>query len=107
MDNVTRRGFIKNTAVGAAAVGMLGAVPSLAFAQTQSTSPLPVPGDSAGTLAPVPANPVMVPGGPTLAGPVVVYITDPASGKGVIYVGEQEFQFDSQALVQSVLQAIA
>jgi hypothetical protein len=54
-----------------------------------------------GTLA---AGPT---GGPTLTTPLVVYIDNPSSGKGVIFVGEQEIPFDNPALVQSIRAAMA
>jgi len=46
-------------------------------------------------------------GGASVATPLVVYINDPASGQGVIFVGEQAIPFDDAALVQTVQQAMA
>jgi len=46
-------------------------------------------------------------GMPAPSTPVVVYIEHPASGQGVIFVGEQRFDLNNPALIQALTAAIA
>jgi hypothetical protein len=94
MPSVTRRGFIKRTSLGVAALGALSAVgPLPALADTPTRTP-PIPN------VPVPA--VSLAGGR----PFVVYVDDPSTGAGTILVGEQAIPFINSAIVQSLHQAI-
>jgi hypothetical protein len=102
MADRTRRGFLRTISISGAMIGVFGALPGLASAQEQgspSSSPLP--------LAPAGMAPTTGPGGGvTLSTPLVVYIDNPSSGKGVIFVGEQSIAFDNPAIVQSLRTAI-
>ncbi len=103
MVDLTRRGFLRTASISAATIGVLGALPSLARADEQGVGPsTPAPG--IGGSVPM-TNPID--GGPALAAPLVVYIDNPSSGKGVIFVGEQEVPFDNPTLVQSLQSAMA
>jgi len=104
MEHVTRRRFLRATSLGAAAVGVLSALPAHALAdEREGSSPQ---GSPSSTTSPA-AAPVPMGGGASVATPLVVYINDPASGQGVIFVGEQAIPFDDAALVQTVQQAMA
>ncbi len=103
MEHVTRRRFLRATSVGAAAVGVLSALPAHALADQRQGEASQ--GQGAPSMAPAVA-PSARGGAAALTGPLVVYINDPASGQGVIFVGEQAIPFDNPALVQTVQQAV-
>ena len=46
-------------------------------------------------------------GMPAATTPITVYIDNPASGQGVIFVGEQMFDLNNPALIQALTAAIA
>ena len=98
--NVTRRGFLKKSSVGAAALGLASAVPSLVHAQEQATQPAR-PGLPTGGLTPAPAP---MPVGPLGSTPFVVYVSDPSTGTGSVLIGEEERPFDDPRLVQALQQ---
>jgi hypothetical protein len=109
MADTSRRGFLKTASLGAAAMGMLGFLPTIASADNSTCAP-PASMASGLTTAPVPANgmPAVSMGGmPAPTAPVVVYIDNPASGQGVIFVGEQRFELNNPALIQALTAAIA
>jgi len=103
MVDLTRRGFLRTASISAAAMGVLGALPSLAHADEHGTGPA-APAPAASGLVPVT---VPTGGAPALSAPLVVYIDNPSSGKGVIFIGEQGITFDNPALVQSLQSAMA
>jgi len=105
MEHVTRRRFLRATSVGAAVVGVLSALPAHALADQReggvSQGQAAPPTGTAPAAAPLPVG-----GSAALTGTLVVYINEPASGQGVIFVGEQAIPFDNPALVQTVQQAV-
>ncbi len=98
MVDLTRRGFLRTASISAAAVGVLGALPSLARADEPNVTPV------AGSSVPMP---IPTGGQPSLSSPMVVYIDSPLSGKGIIFIGEQGITFDSPGLVESLQSAMA
>ena len=98
MPDLTRRGFLRGASVGAAAIGALGLLPTLVDAEGTN----PVPSSAAAARSPGPASTMAIAGGSALPMPVVVVFDDLASGKGRVFIGEQEVEFDNTALVQSV-----
>ncbi len=103
MAETSRRGFLKTASIGAAAMGMFSVLPTIASADdsTCAAQASTMPGL---TIAPagMPAAGVSTP-----STPLVVYIDNPASGQGVIFVGEQRFELNNPALVQALTAAIA
>jgi len=99
MADFSRRGFLKAAPIGAAALGMLSFLPTIARADASTCAPqsTATPG-----LATAPAV-----GMPAPTTPMVVYIDSPASGQGVIFVGEQRFDLNNPALIQALAAAIA
>lgn len=81
---VSRRSFLKGAAVGAAAVGVVAAVPYLLAPREE---PLVV---GEGSIA-------------GAAGPVVVYVPDPTKGDVVIMRGEKEAVRKDTTLVSRVV----
>ena len=99
MQPATRRGFLKGSSIGIAALVGLGALPAL-----------PVFAD--GSLAPAgPQVPMPMPAPAPMPMPVgeafMVYFSDPSSGSGTILIGEQAIPFTNHAIVQSLRQAMA
>ena len=84
-------------------MGMFSILPTIASADNStcsaqtSTSP-----GLATTPSAMPAA-----GMPAPSMPMVVYIDNPASGQGVIFVGEQRFDLNNPALIQALTAAIA
>ena len=95
MSDLTRRGFLRTASIGAGALGVIGFLPSIARADQQPQ----LPGMPTGSFAPAS---MPSPGAQLSATPMVVFITDPSSGKGTVFVGEQAIPFVNPALVQSV-----
>ena len=95
MPSVTRRGFIRSTSLSIAALGALGALPTLANASPAASLSQSQPGP-----APVPVMPL------TGGAPFMVYVSDPSSGAGTIMVGERAIPFTNGAIVQTIRQAI-
>jgi hypothetical protein len=107
MADTTRRGFLKTASIGAAAMGMLSFLPAIASADTSTCAPQ---GTTPPGLAAVPGlstGPAPAMGMPAPTTPMVVYIDNPASGQGVIFVGEQRFDLNNPALIQALTAAIA
>jgi hypothetical protein len=103
MADTTRRGFLKTASTGAAAVGLFSLFPTIASADNSTCAPQ---GSTAPGLLTVPAAGVAA-GLPAATTPMVVYIDNPASGQGVIFVGEQRFDINNPALIQALTAAIA
>lgn len=108
MADTTRRGFLKTASISAAAIGMLGILPKIASADNSTCA---APGATTMTpgLSTVPASGMSgapVAGMPGVTTPMVVYIDNPASGQGVIFVGEQKFDLNNPALIQALTAAI-
>jgi hypothetical protein len=99
MADTSRRGFLKSVSIGAAAMGMLSFLPTIARADdpTCAAQTATTPGLSTGPVA----------GMPAANAPISVFINNPASGQGVIFVGEQMFDFKNPALIQALTAAIA
>ena len=87
MSNVTRRGFLKKTSVGAVAVGALATLPGAARAADQAKSSA-----TQGTET-------------LTADPFVVYVRNPAAGEMVVLVGTEEFTYTDRALAARLWQA--
>jgi hypothetical protein len=105
MAETSRRGFLKTASIGAAAMGALGMLPTIARADNSSCV---APGATTTGLASAPMT-ASVPAAvsPAATMPMVVYIDNPASGQGVIFVGEQKFELKNPALIQALTAAIA
>lgn len=103
MADTTRRGFLKTASIGAAAMGMLGVLPKIASADN-STPCAPQVANLPG-LSSTPAV-GMAAALSTPSTPIVVYIDNPASGQGVIFVGEQKFDLNNPAVIQALTSAI-
>ncbi len=102
MTRATRRGFLRVTSLGAAAAaGVLGGLPALAFAEGPLAA-APASGmPAAQPIAPA-AAPVV---GEAYAAPFVVYVNSPQVGQAVIYVGEREIPISDPAIVQYLREA--
>ena len=89
MAKLTRRGLLKQTAVGVAtagvAAGVVAAAPHLA------------------AMADAPAAQTAAAATVTATGPLVVHVHNPSTGEGSVLVGEQEFPFHNPDLVRSLL----
>lgn len=83
----TRRKFLKETVVGAAAVGTLGALPTVARAAMQPASPR-----------------TRVATAPT-AEAFVVHVHNPARGEMVVLVGTEEIKVTDPDLVARLVRA--
>jgi hypothetical protein len=99
MADTSRRGFLKSASIGAAAMGMLSFLPTIARADEPTCAP---PAAMTPGLSTAPAA-----GMPGANAPISVFINNPASGQGVIFVGEQMFDFKNPALIQALTAAIA
>ena len=99
MADTSRRGFLRSASIGAAAIGMFSFLPTIVRADEPTCAPqmATTPG-----LAAAPAA-----GMPAANTPISVFINNPSSGQGVIFVGEQMFDFNNPALIQALTAAIA
>jgi len=86
MAEFTRRGFLKETAAGAAAVGALSALPAVARAAGQPKAPQA----RAATVSPE---------------AFVVHVHNPAAGEMVLLVGTQEIKVTDPDLVARLWRA--
>ncbi len=89
MSNVTRRGFLTKTSVGAAAVGVLGTVPGLSIAASDTAEV------DTSEVSPV-----------TLSEPMVAHVRDFATGEVSIMSGAREFIVRDPQLVARLLKAL-
>jgi hypothetical protein len=104
MSSVSRRGFLRTTSIGVAALGILSAAPSVVLAQSTPSIANAAPEAQPSGQMPLDSNMAM----PTQGGtPFMVYISDPSSGSGTILIGEQAIPFTDRAVVQKLLQAIS
>jgi hypothetical protein len=93
MPNISRRHFLRNASIGAAATGV-AAAGGLSFLTGVS---------GADTVTP---PTVTSPEGPILDGSgVVAHVVDAKSGQMSIYVGTKHISFTNQALAQELLKA--
>ena len=103
MADTSRRGFLKTASIGAAGMGMLSFLPTIANADRSTCAPQ---SSTTPRLSTAPAAGMAV-GLPAPTTSMVVYIDNPASGQGVIFVGEQRFDLNNPALIQALTAAIA
>ncbi len=89
MSKVTRRGFLTRTSVGAAAVGVMGTVPGLSMAASDTQEV------DTSEVSPV-----------TLSEPMVAHVRDFATGEVSIMSGTREFIVRDSQLVARLLKAI-
>jgi anaerobic selenocysteine-containing dehydrogenase len=90
MAKLTRRGLLKQTAVGVVTAGVAaGAVAVAPHLAAMADAPTTQTGATSPT---VPAT-----------GPLVVHVHDPSTGEGSILLGEQEFTFHNPGLVSNLL----
>jgi len=87
MAKLTRRGFIKQTSVGAASLGVLAAVPSVALASH---------GHHGAEMALTKAE---------LAEPMVAHVRNAATGEIAILVGTREIIIHDRAIVARLVKA--
>ena len=90
MAKLTRRGFFKQTSVGAATIGVLAAAPVLATAA----------GDAPGAAATEELSAAALPEA------LVAHVRDLATGEIGLLVGEQEIIYRDPNLVARLLQAL-
>jgi hypothetical protein len=93
---VSRRAFLRTGTLGAAAVGVAGAVPGLSSLLGEASTDAPALPDAAAGADTLPA----------LSAPIVAHVTDAAAGQLSIYVGEREVTFQDRVLVQHLLRAV-
>jgi len=103
MADTSRRGFLRTASISAAALGVLGILPAIARADDAPCAPQgsTMPGPATAASVGMPAMTT-----PAVTTPMVVYIDNPASGAGVIFVGEQKFDLKNPALIQALAAAI-
>jgi len=106
MQDATRRGFLKATSMSAVAMGVLGALPSLAFAQEQT------PGAGSNTPASMTTMPTLQTPGTSLTGgaaftPFTVFVNGPNATDAVIYIGEREIPLTDTSIVDYLRQVAA
>lgn len=89
--------------MGAAAMGMLNFLPTIASADSSTCAPqsATTPGLAIAPAAGVPTRTS------TPTTPIVVFIDNPGSGQGVIFVGEERFELNNPAVIQALTNAIA
>jgi hypothetical protein len=95
MPNISRRHFLRNASIGAAATGV-AAAGGLGF----------LTGGASGADVVNPPSTPPSPDGPLLDGSgVVAHVVDAKSGEISIYVGIKHVSYTSQALAQELLKA--
>ena len=92
MAKLTRRGLLKQTAVGVATAGVAASVVAAA-------PHLAAMADAPTTQAAA-SSPAV-----TATGPLVVHVHNPSTGEGSVLVGDQEFTFHNPGLVSSLLKS--
>jgi hypothetical protein len=99
--NITRRTVLRSGSIGAAAAGLLAAVPGLSGLIGGASSAAPeLSGAASGEAAGVAAADTSA-----VTGPIVAHITDAATGDISLYVGEREIPYRDPALVAHLLHA--
>ena len=94
MPNISRRHFLRNASIGAAATGVAAA------------GGLGLLSGVSGADVATPASKPTAPEGPLLEGSgVVAHVVDAKSGEISIYVGTKHVHYTSQALAQELLKA--
>ena len=88
MNRVTRRVFLRNASMGAAAVGVAATVPSFLRGRAKPISTPSMP------LAKV-----------TQQGPLIAHIPDAASGEITLMIGNREVSYRNPGLAQTLLVA--
>jgi len=89
MAKLTRRGLLKQTAVGVATAGVVGGVVAAA--------------PHLAAMADTPTAQTTKPSTITTKGPMVVLVDNPSTGEGTVMVGTSEYKFQNPDLVRSLL----
>ena len=93
MPNISRRHFLRNASIGAAATGVAAAGGLNLLTGTTSADAATPPGTNA------PAGPVLEGSG------VVAHVVDAKAGKISLFVGTKHINYTNQALAQELLKA--
>lgn len=93
---VSRRVFLRTGTIGAAAAGLIGAVPGLSGLLAGASADAP-------TITGVASDAETVT--PELSGPIVAHVTDAGAGDVSLYVGEREVAYRDPVLVRHLLRA--
>jgi len=102
MSEISRRRFIRNGAIAAAAAGTVAAVPSIIGTATADADPrLAAP---RGT--PAAATAIAAPAAPAKNSTVLAHVVDPASGLIAVYVGTRQIDIHDPGMARA-LTAIA
>ena len=96
---VSRRLLLRHGTLGAAALGVVSAVPGLSGLLTGASSAAPEVTGAASETAPEAASLGAV------DGPLVAHITNAATGDVSLFVGEREIPFRDPTLVQHLLRS--
>jgi anaerobic selenocysteine-containing dehydrogenase len=97
MPKISRRQFIRNSAIAAAAAGTVAAAPTIVGAAAAGASPRPK-----GTVAAAGISTDSTDSGP---GGAVAHVVDPSSGLIALYVGTRQVDIHDRAMARALTSA--
>jgi hypothetical protein len=92
----SRRSFLRNGTLGAAAVGVLGSMPGLSGLLGAASAETPAISEGAED-----AQTAL----PEISGPIVAHVTDVSAGDVSLYIAERQVSYRDPILVQHLLRA--
>ncbi len=98
MPAISRRRFLRDASLGAAAVGTIAAVGPSAFSLATASGAAATPVTSHEQSA--------VPASPSPGTEVMAHVVDPSSGTISIYSGTQKVTFQNRAVTETLLKAL-
>jgi hypothetical protein len=97
MENVSRRGLLRNGSLAVVGVGLVGAVPAGLAAKTSDASAV--------DHSPASESPAL-PTGASLDGPLVAHVKDLSSGEIGVYMGTSEVTFRDPHLAAKLYRTV-
>ena len=94
MDNVSRRGLLRNGSLAVVGAGLVGLAPKALDASAADRSPVTAPESTA------------LPTGASLDGPLVAHVKDLSTGEIGVYLGTSEVTFRDPQLAAKLYRAV-
>jgi hypothetical protein len=96
MENVSRRGLLRNGSLAVVGVGLVGAVPAFSAGDASAVDRSPATASEGAAL----------PTGASLDGPLVAHVKDLSTGEIGVYMGTSEVTFRDPHLAAKLYRAV-
>jgi hypothetical protein len=96
MENVSRRGLLRNGSLAVVGVGLVGAAPAISAADASAAERVPASAQASAAL----------PAGASLDGPLVAHVKDLSTGEIGVYLGTSEVTLRDPQLAAKLYRAV-